>query len=67
MIGKKIKHARLARGLTHTDMARLSGMHRQQIARIERSESITTRTLERIASALDMSVCDLWLSGTEKK
>lgn len=60
LIGKKIKRARIKAGMRQRDLARKLQCPSQRITALEHSESITTRTLEKVADALGMGVCDLW-------
>jgi transcriptional regulator with XRE-family HTH domain len=59
----KIKELRLKRKLSQAELARLSGVSRPTINRIESSSDvvINTQTLERIAKALNVSVKTLFL------
>lgn len=59
----KIKELRLKRRLSQAELARLSGVSRPTINRIESSSDvvINTQTLERIAKALNVSVKTLFL------
>ncbi len=59
----KIKGLRLKRKLSQAELARLSGVSRPTINRIESASDvvINTQTLERIAKALNVSVKTLFL------
>lgn len=59
----KIKELRERRKLSQSELARLSGVSRPTISRIESDVDvvINTQTLERIANALNVSVKTLFL------
>ena len=64
MIGRKLRAARVLRGLTSEDMAGRMGCTRQQISAFERQNSVTTRTLERYAQLLGFSVSEIYDLGS---
>ena len=60
MIGARIRHYRRLRGLYQTQLAKMAGLSRTTVARIEcdaNPPNITT--LKRIADALAISITDL--------
>ncbi len=64
-----IKRARKARGLSLTEVAERSGVHRMSLARAEREGiDVKASTLVAIAKALDLPVCELFEeTGHERK
>lgn len=60
----KIKELREKRRMSQAELARLSGVSRPTINRIESNTDvvINTQTLERIAKALNVSIKTLFLS-----
>jgi DNA-binding XRE family transcriptional regulator len=59
-IGRRIREARLSRGLTQLDLATATGIRRPNIARLERGGNTPTiETLQRIAEALGTTVSSL--------
>lgn len=59
-IGRRIREARLGRGLTQVDLAEATGIRRPNVARLERGANTPTlRTLQRIAEALGTDVPSL--------
>ena len=65
VIGVNIREARKAKGLTQDELAEKCGMKRQQIGAIENNEngSATIKTIERIASGLDVTAEELLSSN----
>lgn len=59
-IGKKIKEARLKKGLTQADVAKKAGMGTNRYAIVERgeAENITLNKLEKIVKALGIKGSD---------
>lgn len=66
---ESIKRARKARGLSLTEVAERSGVHRMSIARAERAGiDVKASTLVAVAKALDVPVCELFEeSGHERQ
>lgn len=60
-MGKKIKQARLAKGLTQEELGNLIGLQKSAIAKYEngRVVNIKRSTLQKLASALDLKGSDL--------
>lgn len=58
-----LKEVREARGISQTELSELSGISRQRIILIEGDPEIVMRTdtLEKLASALHVSVNDIYL------
>lgn len=54
-LGKRLKHARLERGLTQMQLAHESGVKQSDISKLERGESSATTGLVRLAKALGCS------------
>jgi len=59
----KIKEYREKRKLSQAELARLSGVSRPTIVRLENNEDVVlnSRTLEKIANALNVSIKSLFL------
>jgi len=59
----KIKVLREKKGISQAELARISGVSRPTIVRLENSENIAinTRTLEKLAKALNVSIKTLFL------
>ena len=58
---ERIKQIRKTRGRSLTDVAEKSGLHREAIARAERSDTDPrASTVASIAKALDVPVCELF-------
>lgn len=56
-----IKRARKAAGVSLTEMATLTGLHRMAIARAERDgQDVKASTIDAIAKALNIPVCELF-------
>jgi transcriptional regulator with XRE-family HTH domain len=66
---ERIKWVREARGLSLADLAKLTGLHRTAIARLERKGyDPKASTVALIAKALDLPVCELFEeSGHERE
>lgn len=59
-IGNNIRNYREAINISQEELAYRAGLNRTHIGMIERAEkNITILTLEKIAKALDKSICDL--------
>ena len=60
-IGKKIKEARLAKGLTQEELGNIVGLQKSAIAKYEngRVVNIKRSTLQKLAKALDLRGSDL--------
>lgn len=57
---------RKARNLTQTDLADLAGVEQSTISKLERGgDSVTLRTLNAVATALGVSIADLFASRSE--
>ena len=59
----KIKELREKRNLSQSELARISGVSRPIIIRLENSEDVVvnSKTLEKIANALNVSIKSLFL------
>ena len=58
---ESIKRARKAKGLSLTEMAERTGLHRMAIARAERAgKDVMASTVVAIAKALSVPVCELF-------
>jgi transcriptional regulator with XRE-family HTH domain len=58
---ESIKRARKARGLSLSEVAELTGLHRMAIARAERPKvDAMASTVTKIAKALGLPVCELF-------
>lgn len=55
-LGQVIRAARKARGWSQADLAEQAGLSRPTIARAETGQDISTATLSKIASALQLTV-----------
>lgn len=59
--GKRIREERLKRGWSQEELATRCGLHRTYIGMVERAEkNITLRNIERLASAMNVSIKDLF-------
>jgi len=59
-IGNRIRQIRLQRGLSQRKLAQLAGLHHPAVNAVENGRRIPTLiTLQKIASALDVSLSDL--------
>ncbi|WP_424348039.1 helix-turn-helix domain-containing protein [Kocuria sp. CH-021] len=55
-LGGAIRAARIKRGWSQTDLAQRSGVSRPTIARLEAGHGVSTSTLLKLATALDLEV-----------
>ena len=63
-VAMNIRLHRAIRGWSQEVLAELSGLHRNQIGRIERCEQDTQlTTIEKIAEALEIPITDLFLTN----
>lgn len=58
-MGEKLRAARLAAGLTQTQLAELVGCHQKDVARWEGGREPKALTLKKLAQALGCSMDDL--------
>lgn len=68
-IGKKIKDARLAKGLTQEELGNIVGLQKSAIAKYEngRVVNIKRSTLQKLAQALDLRGSDLIIESNPKE
>lgn len=68
-IGKLIKEARLAKGLTQEELGKLVGVQKSAIAKYEngRVVNIKRSTLQGLAQALDLKGSDLVITSNPKE
>ena len=68
-IGKKIKEARLAKGLTQEELGNLIGLQKSAIAKYEngRVVNIKRSTLQKLAKALDLRGSDLIIESNPQE
>jgi transcriptional regulator with XRE-family HTH domain len=68
-IGQKIKHARIAKGLTQEELGNLVGLQKSAIAKYEngRVVNIKRSTLQKLANALDLRGSDLIIEADPKE
>lgn len=68
-IGKKIKDARLAKGLTQEELGNLVGLQKSAIAKYEngRVVNIKRSTLQKLAQALDLRGSDLIIESNPRE
>ena len=68
-IGKKIREARLAKGLTQEELGNLVGLQKSAIAKNEngRVVNIKRSTLQKLAQALDLRGSDLIIEANPKE
>lgn len=60
IVGRRIAHFRIARGMTQQVLADLAGIERSHLARLELGErEAGLRMLEKIADALGIAIRDL--------
>ncbi|WP_165820625.1 helix-turn-helix domain-containing protein [Pontibacter virosus] len=65
-IGERVKEARLAKGLSHVQLANEAEIAVSQVWRIETGKvNVTVVTLFAIAEALDVRVTDLLVGNTK--
>jgi len=58
--GAKVRERRLFLGLSQEELASRAGIHRTYVGMVERAEkNVTLRNIERIASALELSIDQL--------
>lgn len=55
-LGNQIKDARIAHGLTQTELAVKAGVSRPTVARVEAGDDVSTATLEKVAAALGLAI-----------
>lgn len=61
LFGLKVKEIRKEKGLSQEELADKAGLHRTYIGMIERAEkNITLINIEKIASAFECSIADLF-------
>lgn len=62
VVGQQLRAIRVARGYSQEAFAEVLGVHRTYLGGLERGErNLTLRSLERLASVLDVPVLDLLL------
>ena len=68
-IGRKIKEARLAKGLTQEELGNMIGLQKSAIAKYEngRVVNIKRSTLQKLAKALDLRGSDLIIEADPKE
>lgn len=68
-IGKKIRDARIAKGLTQEELGNLIGLQKSAIAKYEngRVVNIKRSTLQKLAKALDLRGSDLVIESEPKE
>ena len=68
-IGQKIRHARLAKGLTQEELGKLVGLQKSAIAKYEngRVVNIKRSTLQKLANALDLRGSDLIIEASPEE
>ena len=68
-IGKKIRDARLAKGLTQEELGNIVGLQKSAIAKYEngRVVNIKRSTLQKLAQALDLRGSDLIIESNPKE
>ena len=68
-IGQKIKHARIAKGLTQEELGNIVGLQKSAIAKYEngRVVNIKRSTLQKLANALDLRGSDLIIEADPKE
>ncbi len=60
MLAKRVRLLRVGRGWSQEALAAASGLHRNYIGHVERAElNVGLNNLEKIASALSVSLCTL--------
>ena len=61
IIGQRIRNYRTQKGLSQEKLAELAGCHRTYIGQLERGEkNATLESVEKIASAMDISLSELF-------
>jgi transcriptional regulator with XRE-family HTH domain len=63
-VGRLLRTARKAKGLTQDEVARMLGLSRQAVGKIERRTSIHLDRLKSFAEALDLSLAQLGIEET---
>lgn len=68
-IGKKIKEARLEKGMTQEELGKIVGLQKSAIAKYEtgRVVNIKRSTLQKLAQALDLRGSDLIIESNPKE
>lgn len=68
-IGRRIKEARLAKGLTQEELGNIVGLQKSAIAKYEsgRVVNIKRSTLQKLAEALDLRGSDLIIESNPKE
>ncbi len=61
-IGLLLREIRLSNGLTQEELSKLSGIHRNTIARIENCKNISVYSLSKIMGILGITLADLDLN-----
>lgn len=61
----KIREMREQKGITQDELSEKSGITRATLWRLESGEVTTTKTLMKIADALDVSVSDLFFDKSD--
>lgn len=64
-IGKSLKISLLKNNMEQSDLAEKLGIHQSNISRIANCKTITTETLERLATAFNMKVSDFVAVGED--
>lgn len=60
IFAKRLKQARIDKGLSQETLAEIAGLHRTYIGSVERGErNISIDNMERLANALELSLSDL--------
>ena len=59
-MGNRIKEVRIEKGITQLELANRLGVTRQAVSNLERNESVTIASLEKVASALGCYVHELY-------
>jgi len=66
IFARNLRKKRLAKGLSQEALAALCGLHRTYIGSVERGErNISIDNMDKIALALDCTIPDLLLDGTD--
>lgn len=61
LLGERLKHLRVVKGLTQEELADIAGVHRTYIGMVERGEkNITFLSARRIAVSLDVSLAEIF-------
>lgn len=59
-LGEQIKILRQFKDISQEELGTLAGLHRNFVGRVERGEqSLTLRSMEKVATALDVTVLEL--------